>query len=82
MNFLHTLAEFARDLRAQKLRTFLTIFGITWGTVAVIVLLAFGKRKKAIVRRAIEGPITTRIPGSLLQLHPNTIVVLDREAAG
>jgi glucosamine-6-phosphate deaminase len=47
-----------------------------------IILLAFGKRKKAIVRRAIEGPITTRIPASLLQLHPNTIVVLDREAAG
>jgi putative ABC transport system permease protein len=42
MNFLNTLIEFGRDLRAQKLRTFLTIFGITWGTVAVIVLLAFG----------------------------------------
>jgi putative ABC transport system permease protein len=30
------------DLRAQRLRTTLTIFGITWGTVAVVVLLAFG----------------------------------------
>jgi glucosamine-6-phosphate deaminase len=47
-----------------------------------IILLAFGKRKKAIVRRAIEGPITTQIPASLLQLHPNTIIVIDREAAG
>jgi putative ABC transport system permease protein len=31
-----------RDLRAQKLRTFLTVFGIVWGTVAISLLLAFG----------------------------------------
>lgn len=29
------------DLRAQRLRTTLTVLGITWGTVAVVVLLAF-----------------------------------------
>jgi putative ABC transport system permease protein len=29
-------------VRSQKLRTFLTIFGIVWGTVAVSLLLAFG----------------------------------------
>ncbi len=29
------------DLAAQRLRTILTVLGITWGTVAVIVLLAF-----------------------------------------
>ena len=32
-----------RDVRSQKLRTFLTVFGIVWGTVAVSLLLAFGK---------------------------------------
>jgi putative ABC transport system permease protein len=35
--------ELFRDLRTQKLRTFLTTFGIVWGTVAVSLLLAFGK---------------------------------------
>jgi putative ABC transport system permease protein len=30
------------DLRRQRLRTFLTILGITWGTTAVVALLAFG----------------------------------------
>ncbi len=30
------------DLWAQKLRTLLTIFGIMWGTMSVILLLAFG----------------------------------------
>jgi putative ABC transport system permease protein len=34
--------EFFEDLRAQKLRTSLTVLGIAWGTVAVVVLLAFG----------------------------------------
>lgn len=36
------LLEFVTNLKRQKLRTFLTLFGIIWGTVAVIVLLAFG----------------------------------------
>jgi putative ABC transport system permease protein len=35
--------QLARDIRAQKLRTFLTTFGIVWGTVAVSLLLAFGE---------------------------------------
>ena len=34
--------DFLADLRAQKLRTSLTVLGIAWGTVAVVVLLAFG----------------------------------------
>jgi len=38
-----TLRQLFRDVRSQKLRTFLTIFGIVWGTVAVTLLLAFGR---------------------------------------
>jgi putative ABC transport system permease protein len=33
---------FLRDLRTQRLRLTLTLFGIVWGTAAVVVLLAFG----------------------------------------
>jgi putative ABC transport system permease protein len=36
------LRDFFADLRQQRLRTALTVLGITWGTVAVVVLLAFG----------------------------------------
>ena len=36
------LTQFIRDMRSQKVRTFLTIFGITWGTISVVLLLAFG----------------------------------------
>jgi len=37
------LRQLTRDIRSQKLRTFLTTFGIIWGTVAVALLLAFGE---------------------------------------
>jgi putative ABC transport system permease protein len=37
------LRQLYRDLKSQKLRTFLTVFGIVWGTVAVSLLLAFGR---------------------------------------
>src|SRR5680860_1478606 len=36
------IRDFFADLRRQKMRSFLTILGITWGTVAVVTLLAFG----------------------------------------
>jgi putative ABC transport system permease protein len=39
---MDTLREFLADLRTQRLRSTLTVLGITWGTVAIIVLLAFG----------------------------------------
>jgi putative ABC transport system permease protein len=37
------LRQFTRDVRAQKLRLFLTVFGIVWGTAAVTLMLAFGQ---------------------------------------
>ena len=37
------IRQLLRDIRTQKLRTFLTTFGIVWGTVAVALLLAFGE---------------------------------------
>jgi glucosamine-6-phosphate deaminase len=46
-----------------------------------IVLLATGAAKAACVARAVHGPITPRVPASLLQLHPAVEVWLDRAAA-
>jgi len=67
MNNLHTVfTEFLRDMRAQKLRTFLTVFGIVWGTVAIVVLLAFGmgfKRQLAINMHGIGESISIMFPG-------------------
>jgi putative ABC transport system permease protein len=43
LKFLIILKQFYIDLRKQKLRTFLTTFGIVWGTVATVFLSAFGE---------------------------------------
>lgn len=43
MHLGNAVRQLARDLKSQKLRTFLTTFGIVWGTVAVSLLLAFGE---------------------------------------
>ncbi len=55
MRFLATLSQFFYDLWAQRLRTTLTILGITWGTVAVIVLLAFGVGLEKQSRKNMHG---------------------------
>jgi putative ABC transport system permease protein len=47
--------EFFADLRAQKLRTSLTVLGIAWGTVAVVVLLAFGVGLERQTKKRFHG---------------------------
>ena len=40
-----------------------------------IVLAANGGRKAEIVAAAFDGPVTTDVPASVLQLHPNEILL-------
>jgi len=44
-------------------------------------LLAFGKKKARAIAMAVEGPVTSMVPASALQLHPRGIILLDRDAA-
>jgi glucosamine-6-phosphate deaminase len=46
-----------------------------------VLVLATGRMKAAIVARAVRGPITTRVPASLVRLHPDATIVLDADAA-
>lgn len=46
-----------------------------------IVLIATGASKADVVRAMVRGRITTKMPASLLQLHPDVELVLDRLAA-
>jgi putative ABC transport system permease protein len=41
--WLELLNEFFQDMKAQRTRAFLTIIAITWGTVAVVLLMSFGE---------------------------------------
>jgi len=47
-----------------------------------ILLVANGERKAQIIRDALLGPVTEKVPASVLQLHPDCEVILDAEAAG
>ncbi len=47
ISYLFSLVgEFAADMRAQRRRTALTIFGIVWGTAAVVLMMALGDSVK------------------------------------
>jgi glucosamine-6-phosphate deaminase len=46
-----------------------------------ILLLALGEHKATIVREACEGPVTDRVPASLLREHSDAAVLLDQAAA-
>ncbi len=91
------LRQLMRDVRSQKLRTFLTVFGIVWGTVAVTLLLAFGTGlKKQMIkstaglgdRICIAWPGLTSMPyeglgkGRKIRLIEEDIEAIRREAEG
>ena len=46
-----------------------------------VYLMAWGQHKASIIQQAIEGEISTSVPASFLQKHPNVKVVLDKSAS-
>ncbi len=46
-----------------------------------LILIAIGSAKADTVRLTVEGPVSSFIPASALQLHPHATVVLDEAAA-
>lgn len=45
-----------------------------------VLLVANGKNKAKALAAAINGPVTPSCPASILQFHPNAIIVADEEA--
>jgi glucosamine-6-phosphate deaminase len=45
-----------------------------------LILIAKGAHKAEIIEKAILGPVTTDIPASIVQLHPNCEILLDKAA--
>jgi glucosamine-6-phosphate deaminase len=45
-----------------------------------ILLVVRGADKAEIIHRALTGPIQTELPATLLQTHPNLVVLLDADA--
>jgi len=46
----------------------------------LIVLVASGPSKRDILEEAFLGPVTPNVPASILQMHPNVMLVADAEA--
>lgn len=55
MRPLAILRAFLADIRRHRMRTTLTVLGIAWGTVAVVVLLAFGVGLERQTRKNFHG---------------------------
>jgi putative ABC transport system permease protein len=86
-----------RDVRSQKLRTFLTVFGIVWGTVSVTLMLAFGRglQRQIILNTAglgdqicIAWPGLTSMPfeglgkGRKIRVSEEDVEAIRRQAPG
>ena len=61
-------------------------YALTMGVASILearkcLLLAGGIKKAKVIREAIEGPITSQITASALQLHPDSVAFLDEDAA-
>ena len=60
-------------------------FAVTMGiggimSAKTVLLVASGKDKAEAVRAAVKGPVTPQVPASILQFHPNAIIVADEDA--
>ena len=66
MRFFEIISELFRNLNQQRLRSFLTIFGIMWGTATLILLLAFGfgfRDQTVLNMRGMGDQIAIMFPG-------------------
>src|SRR5512147_1458265 len=97
MTYLSFLRQILQDVRPQRLRTLLTLLGITWGTVSVSLLVSFGEAlQKRIVKNqhglgeniVIAWPARTSLPweglgkGRKIQVTEEDLEALRREIPG
>ncbi len=63
------------------------IYAITMGVGTILearklLLVANGESKADAVAAAVEGPVTSMVTASALQLHPDSMIFIDEQAAG
>lgn len=47
----------------------------------MVVLMAYGEGKADAINQMINGPVTEELPATVLQNHPNVVVIVDEAAA-
>ncbi|WP_409300235.1 6-phosphogluconolactonase [Peribacillus sp. SCS-155] len=60
--------------------------GITLGIKTIlqakqVILMADGKKKADIIEKTVKGPVTNKVPSSVLKEHRNAELMVDAEAA-
>ncbi len=85
---LKTLSKQTIDDNARffDAREDVPVYAITMGVGTILdarklVLVASGKHKAKAIAQAVEGPVTSMVTASALQLHRDAIVITDQEAA-
>ena len=46
-----------------------------------VIMMASGKKKAHIIQKALEGPVSTEVPASLIRRHPQNNIILDKDSA-
>ena len=97
VTFKDVFRQLVRDVKSEKLRTFLTVFGIVWGTVAISLMLAFGtglhkqmvKTTAGLGDRIVIGwPALTSIPfeglgkGRRIRIAEDDVAAVSKEVRG
>ena len=85
------IVELTESTREANKRFFASIdevptHAVTMGVKTVmqarsIILMAIGSAKAPIMKEMLQGPVTEKVPASVLQLHPDVTVYMDYEAA-
>lgn len=85
------IVELDEQTRKDNMRFFDSIeevpkYAITMGIKNImmskkIILMASGTEKAEAIYKMVRGEVTDKLPASILQLHPNVIVLVDEAAA-
>lgn len=86
---IKTLTEKTRKDNARFFKSMDEVpkYAITMGVGTImdsrnIILLASGENKAWAIKVTVEGPITALVPATMVQMHRNATLVIDKDAAG
>lgn len=85
---IKTLTEKTRRDNSRFFKTMKEVpkYAITMGVGTImdsrkIILMATGKQKANAIKTTVEGPITARVPATIVQIHPYATILIDQAAA-
>ncbi len=85
---IKTLTEKTRRDNARFFKSIKEVpkYAITMGVGTImdsrkIILMATGRRKANAIKITVEGPITAKVPATIVQIHPYATILIDKAAA-